>query len=176
MALAVTFAAVAVWMVSPYARAYLLRRDLNRPYLVEFGRGSGWHGLETVKVLADGAVVLHRFRDERAGDVETARLVLPPAAPAEVARAIEEHRLVDLQREYHLPNRADGTQWVLRFPHGDREKVVSFDNRFPPEIRRFAADLDRVLAENGSEAGDGRRVTYAPAGAHERDLWDSIRR
>lgn len=154
--------------------------DPGRPYQLEFGRGSGWHGLDTVKLRQDGTVTLHRQRQEFDGQVvhlfwETARLKLPPEALARVVDAIEEHQLLGMDREYH-EDADDGTQWVLWVKQGEKEKSVYFDNRFPKGIVRFAEALDNVLAENGLEKADWRRVPDVDARKHERELWDSIKR
>src|SRR5205085_1415729 len=33
--------------------------DPSLPYRIEFGQGSGWHGLDTVKITSDGKVIIH---------------------------------------------------------------------------------------------------------------------
>src|SRR5262245_55092291 len=53
---------VATKVVSDEKPAF--RIDPDKPYRIEFGRGSGWHGLETVQFAEDGRVVLHRMTFE----------------------------------------------------------------------------------------------------------------
>jgi hypothetical protein len=160
--------------------AALFHLDPGRPYRLEFGRGSGWHGLDTIKVLQDGTVTLHRQRHESDGQAlhgywETARLKLPPEALARVVDAIEEHRLLGMDKGYH-GGAVDGTQWVLWVKQGEKEKSVYFDNYFPKGIIRFAEALDNVLDENGLEKVDWHHVPDVDARKHERELWDSIER
>jgi hypothetical protein len=154
--------------------------DPDVPFLVEFGRGSGYFGLDTIKVFQDGTVTLCRkglwydFGEARLRWA-TAVLRLPPGSLAQVLDAVEKNRLLGLDREYHA-DILDGTQWVLRVKQGEKGRVVYFNNRFPEEIVRFAEDLDRILAENGLERVRWRRVAEADAWEYQRALWVSIRR
>jgi hypothetical protein len=155
--------------------AHLGGLDPDLPYIIQFGRGSGWHGLDTAKIAQDGAVTLHRQLANQEGPFwETATLKLRQESLARVLDAVEKNRLFGLRKAYH-GNVADGTQWVLWLKQGDREKAVYFDNHFPPEIERFADALDTALAENGLEKAEWRYVGGADARGHERALWDSIR-
>ena len=148
--------------------------DPDLPYIIQFGRGSGWHGLDTVKVAQDGTVTLHRLTNGEDPFWETATLKLHTESLAQVLDAIEKNRLFGLRKAYH-GNVVDGTQWVLWLKQGDKEKAVYFDNHFPPEIERFADALDKALAENGLEKAEWRYVGEADARGHERALWDSIK-
>jgi len=60
----------------------------EEPWRIEFGRGSGWHGLDTVKLDQDGRAVFHRLKSMRQGDAfvlswETATAQFPPDAVAD---------------------------------------------------------------------------------------------
>jgi hypothetical protein len=81
--------------------------DPSKPFQIEFGRGSGWHGLDTVKVNQDGLVVLHRLK--KSADWERATLQLPDDALAKVLEQVDADHLLELHRAYHA-NVADGTQ------------------------------------------------------------------
>jgi hypothetical protein len=144
--------------------------DPNKPYRIELGRGSGWHGLDTLKISEDGKVVLHRHQ----GTWYKATMKLPGESLAKVLQAVEENQLLGLHKAYHA-DVADGTQWVLWLSQGEKEKSVYFNNHFPKEIIRFAASLDAVLADSGS----GNLTWYPVLGGgrdHEKELWDSIKR
>jgi hypothetical protein len=154
--------------------------DHTQPFWVEFGRGSGWHGLDTVKIDQTGRVVLHRMKSEHQVHVnalswEVATLQLSPEALDEVLKAVESNKLMGLQKAYH-ENIADGTQWVLWIRQGEHEKSVYFDNRFPPAITRFAEQLDAVLARAGLDKAAWQPVPERESHQHERELWDSIKR
>jgi len=154
--------------------------DRTQPFWLEFGRGSGWHGLDTVKIDQTGRVVLHQMKSDRQQNVnvlswEVATLQLAPEAVAEVLEAVESNDLMGLHKAYHA-DIADGTQWVLWMKQGAREKSVYFDNRFPPAITRFAEQLDAILARAGLDKVAWQTVPERESRQHEKELWNSIRR
>jgi len=154
--------------------------DTGKPWKIEFGRGSGWEGLDTVKLTDDGKVILHRQTWQAANGIrsakwETAQLALPRDAVANVLATVSKTRLLDLHREYHA-NVADGTQWVLWITQGGNAKSVYFNNHFPSEILQFASSLDEVLVQNGLQTVKWDPVPAGKESQHERQLWDSIKR
>ena len=156
-----------------------VRIDPDAAWRIEFGRGSGWHGLDTVAIDRDGRLVLHRLRSERreggtTHSWETAAARLPADAVAGVLGAAEANGLPGLSRAYHA-DVADGTQWVLRVRQGEREKAVYFDNHFPDPIVRFADRLDEILAGSVGPDLKWQAVPAAWSRDHERELWESIR-
>jgi hypothetical protein len=151
--------------------------DPERPYIIQFGRGSGWHGLDAFKICDDGTVRLHRLagpEDTARGFWETATLKLRNESLREVLHAVEKNRLLGLKKAYH-GNVVDGTQWVLWIKQGEKETAVYFNNNFPGEIVGFADTLDKVLAENGLEKAAWKRVGGPNQREHKRALWDSIK-
>ncbi len=161
------------WYAMPYVRGVAMHLDADQPFLIEFGRGSGWHGLDTIKVHEDGTVILHRLTELGDG-WETARMTLAAQDLARVRHAVADNRLTSLGRHYSS-NVADGTQWVIRLKQDDREMAVYCDNHFPGPIVRFADALDAILADAGLAKAVWRPVAYLKGRAHERELWDSIR-
>ena len=154
--------------------------DRTQPFRLEFGRGSGWHGLNTIKIDRTGRAVLHRQKAEYRKDVtvtswEFATLQLSPEALAEVLQAVESNNLMRLHKAYH-EDIADGTQWVLWIKQGEQEKSVYFDNSFPRAITDFAEQLDAILTRDGSDKVTWQPVPERESGQHDRDLWDSIKR
>jgi hypothetical protein len=151
--------------------------DPAQPFRLELGRGSGWHGLDTIRLSQDGSAVLHRLKQGPKEDVwETATLRLEPGALAEVLKAVEANDLTGLHRAYHEPGVHDGTQWVLWIEQGGREKSVYFNNRLPRPIIRFAEQLDDILARSGVDRVTWQPVPPSESRRHERELWDSIKR
>jgi hypothetical protein len=165
--------------------------DRTQPFWLEFGRGSGWHGLDTVKIDQTGRVVLHRMKSTRQENLnvlswevatlqvlswEVATLQLPPEVVAEVLKAVESNRLMGLHRAYRDDKIADGTQWVLWIKQGEREKSVYFDNSFPRAITAFAEQVDAILARAGLNKVAWQPVPERESRQHEKELWDSIRR
>jgi hypothetical protein len=154
--------------------------DPTQPFWLEFGRGSGWHGLDIVKIDQTGRAVLQRMNSEHRNDAavlpwEVATLRLSREALAEVLKAVESNGLTGLHKGYHQ-DIADGTQWVLWIKQGEREKSVYFNNSFPPAITGFAAQLDAILVRAGLDKVTWEPVPEQEARQHERELWDSIKR
>ena len=149
---------------------------LGRTLLLEFGRGSGRYGLDTVKVFQDETVILHRRTNPFDRDIwETTTLQLTPESLAEVLAAVEKHRMRDLNK-VDDGGLLDGTQWVPWLQQGAREKSVYFNNSFPEEISSFAEDLDNVLKDAGSEKARWRPISDADTRRTQRGLWKNIKR
>jgi hypothetical protein len=156
--------------------------DPDQPFRLDFGRGSGWHGLDTIKIDETGGVVLHRMKDElrkdEKGDIivlswETTTLRLQPDALAEVRKAVESNALTKLHKKYYVDRVADGSQWVLWLRQGGREKSSFFSNYFPPAIKRFAKELDRILEAAGLGNAEWHPIPPEESGVHDKDLWQS---
>lgn len=172
--------AVAVFATVGCSGRPALRIDPTQPFRIEFGRGSGWHGLDTIKIDQGGSVVLHRAkREQRDGanhqSWETTTIQLQPDAVADVVKAVDANNVLGLNKAYHA-NIHDGTQWVLWIKQGNREKSVYFNNSFPREITEFAKQLDGILANAGLERAVWKPVPTGEARPHEREIWDSIER
>lgn len=153
--------------------------DRTQPFRLEFGRGSGWHGLDTVKVDQTGRVVLHRMASDGLVEAvrwESATIQLTPEMLAEVLRAVESNALMGLRPAYHDPNVADGTQWVLWIRQGERDKSVYFNNSLPEPIIRFAVQLDAILSQAGRATAAWQPVPEDEARQHEKALWESVER
>jgi hypothetical protein len=153
--------------------------DHTRPFWVEFGRGSGLDGLNTVKIDQTGKVVLHRMKSDRQPDAavlswEVATLQLSSEEVAEVLKAVESNGLMELHKAYHADVH-DGTQWVFWAKQGEREKSVYFDNSFPRAINTFAEQLDAILVRAGLDKATWQPVPERESRRHERELWDSIK-
>src|SRR5258708_6474960 len=86
----------------------------STPWRIELGRGSGWHGLNTIKIDQDGRVAFHRLRSDRRDDGillswETATAKMRQEDVAKVLDAVGANRLLDLDKAYHA-DVCDGTQ------------------------------------------------------------------
>jgi hypothetical protein len=154
--------------------------DPDLPFLLEFGRGSAWHGLDIVKLFEDGTLTVHRqrigkLRGEPFGFLEATTVRLGRKSVSRVLHAIEENEIMEMHRAYHA-NVYDGTQWILRIKQGENEKAIYCDNHFPRRILLFAAALDSELADSTLKYGQWRRVVDADSCRHEAALWDSIKR
>lgn len=181
--LLVTGVLFGVWWSGPTVKRDnrpAFRIDPEQPYRIEFGRGSGWHGLSTIKITQDRQAIVHRKRRDHQDGVtnlywETTTLRLSAEDVAKVLAAIDANHLMELHRSYSDPHIQDGTQWVLWIKQGECEKSVYFNNYFPRSIERFATQLDEILRPRFL----GREWNTVPdreSRQHERELWDSIKR
>jgi hypothetical protein len=157
-----------------------MRFDSSKPYRLEFGRGSGWHGLDTVVLEQDGTVVMHRLKAEKKDEVihqywETGTFQLDTNATQRIAEIISNLNLVDMHRAYHADVH-DGTQWVFWIVQGEEEKSIYFNNHFPEVIQDFAVALDSELMSAGSENITWTRVPASKERQHENAIWNSIKR
>ena len=148
----------------------VFRIDPGMPWRLEFGRGSGWHGLDTVKLDQDGCVVLHSLKSKW----QTATFNLPAEAVEEVLESLASNCLLELEKAYHAEV-VDGTQWVLLVRQQDQKKSVYFNNHFPDPIVRFAFQLDKILSASAGPNLRWATVPFAQARDHERELWDCIK-
>jgi hypothetical protein len=156
------------------------RIDPAQPFRLEFGRGSGVHGLNTIKIDHAGRVVFHRMKSVRREDAtalsrKTATLQLAPEAVGEVLNAVEANGLMRLHKAYH-GDVHDGAQWICWIRQGEREKAVYFNNNFPREITTFAKQLDGILARAGSAKLAWQPVGLGESRQHGQELWASIKR
>jgi hypothetical protein len=151
----------------------LRRIDPDQPFKIEFGRGSGLYGLQTVLITTDGNVTV--YRGGRGKDWETTTVQLPKESVAAVLAAVDNTRVLGLKHRYVRANIADGDQWVFWVRQGDNEKSIYCSNDFPKPLARFAATLDAILAENRVDNAQWRRVPISEVRDHEKALWHSIR-
>ena len=80
-----------------------------------------------------------------------------------------------MARSFHA-NMYDGAQWVFWLRQGGRSKSISFNNHFPPPIRKFAAVLDEELIRCGAGSAKWSNVPRSAYRNHEKALRESIRR
>jgi len=162
--------------------------DRDVPFRIEFGRGSGWEGLDVIKVAQDGRVIVYRMKSERhEGDLlqkpgvlvyeERAALTIPPKAVGEILKAVDDNGLLGLHKEYQADeNVEDGTQWVLWIRQDKSEKCIYFNNHFPEAILRFAKAIDVVLDAHGLAKVAWHRVPDENGRNHEDALWAAVDR
>jgi hypothetical protein len=146
--------------------------ELSKPLEIAFGRGSGWHGLDTIRILTNGVVTLYKqtlIKNQRSW--QTASLQLSTSDQKKISEALLTNRILNLKDQI-ATNVADGTQWILLVRQNSASKAVYFDNKFPTSISNFAQTVDLVLEK--------QPIQWKPAPRepreHEKELWAAIRR
>ena len=157
----------------------VMQFDPRKPYRLEFGRGSGWDGLNTIALDDTKCVVLHCMKMEDKEFAlypycEKATIFIDSETYQQIAQLIYNLRITEMDCEYHA-NVCDGTQWVFRLIQGGQEKSVYFNNHFPSAIQDFAVAIDEELKNVGSGEIEWFRVPDNNIRDHEKVLWDSIR-
>ncbi len=148
--------------------------DLSEPIEIEFGRGSGLDGLNTVRILPNGDVKL--FRVPMAGKTtwQYGQFTLTLGEMSRILDSMKATRLLTLQRVYH-GGVSDGTQWVLSVRQSSHVRCVYFDNHFPEAIVEFTNSLDNILSN-----GESRRIVWKPLSTNDAcrqqdALWGEIK-
>lgn len=159
----------------------LHRVDRDQPFKIEFGRGSGMCGLDTVLITSDGHVTLYRQQGRELRKQclypiwETTTIQLPKKAVIMVLAAVEKTGVLRLKHRYERTDIADGTQWVFWIQQGSNENSVFCDNDFPGPLVQFSEMLDAILAENGLGDAQWQRISVGDARDHQKALWQSVR-
>lgn len=148
--------------------------DAAADYRLEFGRGSGMEGLDTV-AIQDGKVTLHWriWEDEPTSYWQTVTMELSEIAIKEIGQSVEDLKLLELHNGYHAEI-CDGVQWVFWIEQGGQSKSIYFNNHFPESIQKFAVHLDRILDEAGLQNAQWQRVPDEEQGSHDQALWKKL--
>jgi hypothetical protein len=157
--------------VTPDTRpAFVL--DPSKPFLIELGRGSGWRGLDIVKVDETGTVQLSRI--EGRPTAQAASLKLSSADLAALVGLINANQLTSMGRIYSNPRIADGTQWVLWIQQSPSQKSVYFNNSFPNQITAYATGLDALLQKAGLNSAKWSPLPTPQSADRQKALWARI--
>ena len=143
-----------------------LRLDPTRPFVLTFGRGSGWVGMNTVIIHADGQVNLHRFMEKNHHGIrsfveETGSLMFHHEDIRALCDYLNQSPLLGMHKAYHAAW-YDGMQWGFQIQQGEQTKSIYFNNHFPQEIREFSEMVDQLLLQRGI-----LDVVWEPASQHE---------
>lgn len=162
--------------------------DPTKDFTVMLGRGSGWDGLETIKVERSGRVVAYRqrFVEEQKviGGVaekvrwsrwDVASFKISQAAVDQVCSSILKNRLMTMEDKYENSLIADGEQRILLIKHGGEVKWVYFNNSFPWRIESFAADLEQAVGLAKLPESSWEPVPQGDARVDEKALWESTK-
>lgn len=153
-----------------------IKFDYDTPYKLEFGRGSGWHGLNTIAIDEKGEITLHRQQKKKHTNYywETATLTGNKEIIKQIAQHIQDLHLVEMERAYYADIH-DGTQWIFWLIQNGQEKSIYFDNHFPGAIQDFAIAIDNILKSAGLESAKWTPVPIDKKLQHQKPIWNSIK-
>ncbi len=116
----------------------------DETFELQFGRGSGWHGLDVLRITSDGKAVYEYQTD--LGIWERKRFALDAEVLADLRGAIGTLNPWEMDREYHA-NVCDGMQRVLLIRVEGKSKLIYFNSQFPDGIKKFAGFVDRNILQ-----------------------------
>lgn len=153
--------------------------DITKSFYLQFGRGSGWHGLDTIEIKETGDVTMIRMKNEWKDKTiyyfwEKTTISLNSLTIKNIALKIESLDLISMKSNYRA-DIMDGTQWILWIKQGEQKKSIYFDNSFPSAIKDFANFIDNELKKAGIDKAEWVRVPKNEARNHEKDIWNSLK-
>jgi hypothetical protein len=144
---------------------------LDDTFEFQLGLGSGWHGLNLMKISADGTAV-YEYQTYPGWSRKTFTVGRPGVE--RLVERINALKILGLHRAYHA-HVADGTQWCLLIKTGGRRKAVYCDNYFPAEVRELATFVRRDLVDPASSKAAPVAVPAWACRQHEKEIWASLR-
>lgn len=154
--------------------------DPSKPFRLEFGRGSGWTGLNTIKIEENGSVAVHMLREEKIKGViysycENGLLKLSEKDLRIITDKIVELEILDMDMSYYAEGIRDGTQWIFWVQQGKEQKSIHFSNHFPKKILYISVIIDEILENAGYNVIKWKRFPNRETLFHQIDIWNSIR-
>lgn len=136
--------------------------DITKSFYLQFGRGSGWQGLDTIEIKETGDVTMFRMKNELKDKTiyyfwEKSTFSLNSLSIKNIALKIESLDLISMKSNYRA-DIMDGTQWILWIKQGEQKKSIYFDNSFPNPIKDFAIFIDNELKKAGVDKVEWVRV------------------
>ena len=138
----------------------------------QFGRGSGWHGLDLLRITSNGQAE-YEFQTT-AGEWRRKTFLVPEKQIVDLREAINDLGILDLRKSYH-GDVADGTQWCLLIKEEGKARSFYFDNSFPAPIQKLADFVDRTILEPFADPIEGKLVPARHHREHEKEIWASVR-
>lgn len=157
-----------------YAFVYDGRTSIppEKKFEFQFGRGSGWHGLDLLRITSDGTSE-YEFQESQ-GEWRHKAFVIPAKQVEDLREAINRFGILDLNRHYH-GGVHDGTQWCLLIKVEGESRSFYFDNNFPGPIRKLAGFVDQSVLEPFAAPVQATIVPTRNHRKHEKEIWASIR-
>jgi hypothetical protein len=138
----------------------------------QLGQGSGWHGLDLLKIPADGMAV-YEYQPQR-GKWFRKRFSVDKGRLEALIEKIKALNILDMERWY-TSGIADGTQWCILIKSGGQQKSIYCDNKFPQPIKDLAAFVHETIIEPLGGRVEAVVVPEREHHNHEKEIWASIR-
>lgn len=144
----------------------------DEEFELQFGRGSGWHGLDLLRITSDGNAV-YEYQAER--DIwKRKSFVVNEATLVALRKTINDLNIWGM--DHHDDGSTnDGTQWCLLIRIDGKSKAFYFDNHFPNRIRQLADFVDQAILEPFAVPVVAEVVPARHHRKHEKELWQSVR-
>lgn len=146
--------------------------DSGVDFWFQLGQGSGMHGLDLIRVTADGGV---SYEYLSSSGWARKRFSIDQKMIQSLKEKIDHLGIQNLKPAYHRPI-ADGTQWCLLIKGDGRPKAIYCDNNFPKPVVDLAEFVHKNILEPNATNIEGEIVTDRQHERHEKELWNSIRR
>lgn len=144
----------------------------DQEFELQLGRGSGWHGLDLLRITSDGRAT-YEYQPEL-GTWLRKVFVVDTKRVDQLRLAVNDLNIWGMQGKY-AANVMDGTQWIVFIRVNGKAKSVYFDNKFPRRIRTFADLVDEIILGPLADPIEPSIVPNRLHRQHEKDIWASIR-
>ena len=160
----------------------VLNRDLIRPvpwpvvydstFEFQLGQGSGWQGLNLIKITADGNAV---YQYESFSNVWSRKTFqLTPVEVQSLADQVNELKIVALDDHYRASVH-DGTQWCILVKSQGHRKRIYCDNRFLRRIEKLAAFVHEKIIDRAGEKAVAVSISPDRFREFEAEIWDKTK-
>jgi|GEM_PF-5359270 len=138
----------------------------------QFGQGSGFEGLNVVKILPSGEA-RYDYGDVTAWQKKTFRV--SQEAMQELADKINALGILNMGKVVSDPDVRDGEQWIVLIKTEGTARSIYFDNRFPVQVRELAAFVHERVVEPYTKNLRPEPVSDFDHDRLQQELWDSVR-
>src|SRR5262249_37015423 len=111
----------------------------------QLGKGSGLHGLNIIKIAADGNAE-YEFRSD-SDNWKRKKFLVDRQRIEALIDSINTLKIRSLEDEYIDRNTLDGSQWVLLVKGGGHAKSIYCSNMFPEQIQQLANLVHKTIIE-----------------------------
>lgn len=142
----------------------------EKPFKLELGRGSGFLGLDIIRIDKNRSVSLIRKQEY---NWQHCSFKLTNQEAKEIIIAILKNKNCLLKKGYHA-DVIDGIQWILFFSQENNEINTYFNNHFPKEIIELAEIMDKIVTKSNTRKVKWLEFPENEANSQQKELWKRI--